>query len=156
MGSAFMHGWIGLPTEGEMQLEHGVPRRVRVAGTALVDVERLADEIADVTGLHVTLAHWEPADVAGELEAVLHVNSEDLAAVLQLLAHASAEAFYDRYHKPMDVGDVDFDDEAYAQDFNLALGVCGLHWGQIDQAALRDRYRLALHGAVDAIVRHPD
>jgi len=155
MGSAFMHGWVSLQTEGEMQLDHGVPRRVRVAGDALVDVERMADEIADVTGLHVTLERWEPGEAAGDLEAAVHVGFDDIAEVLKRLAHASAETYYDRYHRPMDASDVDFDDEAYAQDFNVALGVCGLHWGQIDPAALRESYRLALHRAADEIARHP-
>ena len=155
MGSAFMHGWVSLPTTGEMHLEHGVPRVVRVAGTALVDVERMADEIADVTGLHVTVGHWEPSEVAGELEAAVHVNFEDIAEVLQRLARASAETYYDRYHRRMDASDLDFDDEAYAQDFSVALDVCGLHWGQIDPTALRESYRLALHRAADEIARHP-
>jgi hypothetical protein len=148
MARAFVHGWISLPSQGELYLEHGVPRQVRVADTDSVDVERLLDEVMDVTGLHATVGRWVSDEEAGEMEAMVQVHPEDVTEVLRRLAQRSAETFYDRYHKPMDAGDVDFDDEAYAQDMNEALAVCGLHWGQLDDNALRFTYRQALHRAV--------
>lgn len=155
MGRASMHGWIALPSEGEVYLEHSVPRQVWVPGTRLVDVERLAGEVADVTGLHVTIDRWDVDEEAQGIEAGVHINAEDLGKVLERLAQASAETFYDRYHKPMDAGDTDFDDEAYAQDVAMALDACGMHWGQFDPHALRTTYEHALHQAVDDIARHP-
>jgi hypothetical protein len=154
MGRAFIHGWLSLPSEGEIFLEHGVPRQVRIAATALIDVERLVDEIADVTGLRVTIGCWEPDESDEGVEAVVHVHAADVAEILQRLAQGSAETFYDRYHKPIEASDTDFDDEAYAQDFNVALGVCGLQWGQLDEPALRVAYQRALHQAVDEIASH--
>ena len=152
MGRAFGHGWISLPSEGELYLEHGVPREVRVAGRDPADVERIADEVSDIAGVRVTIGRWEADEEAGEMEAVVHVAAEDVSEVLQRLAHASAETFYDRYHKPMDSSDIDFDDEAYAQDMGFALEVCGLKWGQIDDRPLRHAYLRALHREIEEIV----
>lgn len=149
MARAFVHGWISLPSQGELYLEHGVPRLVRVAEALAVDVERLLDEINDLTGLHVTVARWEADE--DELEATVQVHAEDVTEVLKRLAQASAETYYDRYHKPMDAGDLDFDDEAFAQDVNEALTVCGLRWDQLDARPLRFVYQRTLHSAVDEI-----
>jgi hypothetical protein len=155
MGQAFVHGWISLPSQGELYLEHGVPRQVRVSDAEAVDVERLLDEVMDMSGLHVTIGHWEADDEAGEMAATVRVHPEDVTEVLRRLAQRSAEAFYDRYRKPMDAADLDFDDEAYAQDVNEALAVCGLRWGQLDDNTLRFTYRRALHRAVDEIAQQP-
>lgn len=156
MGRAYMHGWVSLPSQGELYLEHGVPRQVRVEDVEWVVVERVADEIADVTGLRVTLEPWRQDEDSGEMEAAVRVDARDIAVVLSRLAHESAETFYDRYRKSIDESDTDFDEEAYAQDFSLALGACGLHWGEIDHYALRDGYRHALHRASESIARHPE
>jgi hypothetical protein len=153
MGRAFGHGWIGLPSEGEVYLEHGIPRQVRVV-TSSVDVERMAEEVADIAGMHVTLGRWEADQETGEMEAVVHIAAEDVNEILKRLAHASAETFYDRYQKPMDASDLDFDDEAYAQDMNYALAVCGLHWGQIDDRPLKRTYLRALHREVEEMAEH--
>lgn len=151
MGSAFMHGWVSLPTEGEMYLEHGVPRQVRIDGKQIMDMERLADEIADLTGLHVTLGKWETFEDTEEMAAAVQVNAQDIVEVLNRLARASAENFYDRYRKPIDDSDTDFDEEARAQDFNVALQVCNLQWDQLDKSSFRESYRLALHQAAAEI-----
>ncbi len=155
MGQAFLHGWVSLPSQGELYLEHGVPRLVRVADARSVDVERLLDELADVSGLHATIGRWEADEEAGEMEATVQVHPEDVTEVLQRLAQRSAETFYDRYHKPLDSSDLDFDDEAFAQDMNEALAVCGLRWGQLDEKTLRFTYGRALRRAVEDIVEHP-
>lgn len=156
MGRAYMHGWIGLPTEGEIYLEHSVPRQVRMENGQMADMERLIDEIAETTGLHVTLGRWEACDEFGEMvEAEVHVDPEDIAEVLNRLAHASAETFYDRYHKTLDASDTDFDDEACAQDFNMALHICNMQWGQLDKPMVRENYLHALHRAVDEIAGKP-
>jgi hypothetical protein len=151
MARAFVHGWISLPSQGELYLEHGIPRQVRVVDAAAADVERMTDEVMDLCGLHVTLGRWETDAEVGAMQAAVQIHPEDVTEVLKRLAQRSAEAFYDRYHKPMDASDVDFDDEAYAQDINEALSACGLHWGQLDDRTLRFTYRQALHRAVDEI-----
>ncbi len=153
MGQAFIHGWISLPSQGELFLEHGVPRMVRVDAPQAIDVERLLDEIADVTGLHATIGRWEADADTGDTQAIVQVHPQDVTEVLKRLAHASAETFYDRYRKPLDASDLDFDDEAFAQDMNEALSVCGLHWGQLDDRALKWSYERALHGAIDDIAK---
>lgn len=155
MGSAYLHGWISLPSEGELLLEHGVPVAVRVGDAGMADVERLIDEIAAVSGLDVTLGGWRPLEDAETKEAALHVDAGEIGEVLRRLAQASAETFFDRYRKPIETDDVDFDDEAYAYDFGFALEVCGLHWNQADQLALRGDYLRALHGAAEEMVRRP-
>src|SRR5512135_1115177 len=116
MGNSLAHGWVDLPTQGEAYVEHGLPRRVSVSADAPVDAERLAQEIADMTGLRVTLGAFAPGEEPGQLEAGVEVSPQDLDEVLRRLAQASAEVFYDRYRKAIDAEDTDFDDEAYAQD----------------------------------------
>lgn len=154
MGRAFAHGWMSLPSQGELYLEHGVPRMVRVGDALPLDVERMLDEIGDLTGLHVTLGRWQADPEAGELEAAVQVHPGDVTEVLMRLAQASAENYYDRYHRTMDASDLDYDEEAYAEDMNQALAVCGLRWEQLDDRGLRLAYRRALHRAVDGIARH--
>lgn len=154
MGRAFMHGWVSLPTQGEVYLEHGLPRRLWIVGAA--DVERLVDEIADLTGLNVTLGRWEAGDEVGQVEAAVNIDARDIGEVLRRLALVSAETYYDRYRKPIEASDVDYDDEAYAQDCNFALDACGLNWKQIDDTVLRSDYRRALHRAIEEIARHPE
>jgi hypothetical protein len=156
MGDSLVHGWVSLPTRGEAYLEHGVPRRASVAGDAPVDVGQLAEEITDMTGLRVTLGTFEPGEEPGQLEAGVDVSPQDLNEVLGRLAQASAEVFYDRYRKPIDAEDTDFDDEAFAQDLGTALEACRLHWGEVDEAALRERYRLTLHSACEEIARRAE
>ena len=53
MGSAFMHGWVSLPTWGEMYLEYEVTRRLRKDGKVMADVELLVEEdSASHRGIH--------------------------------------------------------------------------------------------------------
>jgi hypothetical protein len=150
-----MHGWVSLPTSGEVYVEQGLPRRVWVADGARADVERLAREVAAMVGVHVLLGAWEPSEDAEGMEAALHVIAADIGLVLGRLARSSAETFVDRYQKPIDSEDTDYDDEAYAQDMETALALCGLHWSDVDAQALRQDYRLALHRASEEIVAHP-
>ena len=148
MDKEIVHGWVTLGPDVEVFLEHGVPTRVWVG--VMPEPALLTDEIRELTGLKVVLGPWEAGELPGELEAPLHVSPEYIGRLLEVLARASAETFYDRYHKPLDADDIDFDDEAYAQDFNSALQYCGLHWGDVDKDALAPTYLAALHRAADA------
>jgi hypothetical protein len=150
MGSAFVNGWISLPTQGEIYMENGLPRHVWVPHGP-VDLARLTDEIAQVTGLNTRVGEWQEGVQVGEMEASLDIDAEDIDQVLQRLARVSAETFYERYHKAIDDEDIDFDDEAYSQDLNAALTYCRLDWSQINQRELRSSYRRALHQASAAL-----
>lgn len=152
MGRAFMNGWVSLPTCGEVCLEHGLPHRVWVGNGADVVADRLVEEVAKVTGLLVTLGPWEQDENAEGMEAVLGVNPADIDLILRQLAGAAAESFVDRYQKVIDSQDVDYDDEAFAEAMQTALGLCGLHWNQVNGWELRQEYCLALHQASKEIV----
>lgn len=155
MASALLHGWISLPTRGEVYVSHGVPRRIWVRPDAASDVERLRDEIAEITGLRVTLHAWEPSEDPGALEAAVQISAEDIGEVLRRLAQGSAETFYDRYRRPIGTGDTDFGEEAYAQDLGAALEFCGLGWQQVAQmSGLRERYDRELRADSEEIAHH--
>lgn len=151
MEKEIIHGWVTFGPDVEVFLEHGVPTRLWVGG--MPEPALLMDEIRELTGLKVMLGPWEAGEAPGELEASLHVSPEYIRPLLEVLARASAETFYDRYQKVMDADDTDFDDEAYAQDFNSALQYCGLHWGDVDKDALAQAYRSALHRASETVAR---
>jgi hypothetical protein len=154
MASVFFHGWISLPTRGEVYLAHGVPRRAWVSSDTPLDAETLCSEITELTGLQVTVSAWEASEDPGALEASVQVAPSDIGEVLRRLAHASAEAFYDRYHKAVDAGDTDFSEEAYAQDLGAALECCHLQWDRLgDASGLRTRYEQALKADIEAISR---
>ncbi len=154
-GRAYPHGWISLPSAGELLIEHGLPFAVRVRNGKPVDVERIIADIAKISGLNVTIGYWKPTDGDSIMEAALRVDAREIDEVLRRLAQVSADVLAKRFRKPIELDDLDFDDEAYAHDFGVALGICGLRWGQADQAALRDNYVRTLRQAADAIVRQP-
>lgn len=154
MGRAYMHGWVSLPLGGEVFLEHGVPTRAWVSGDAAAHTANAVEGIRAVTGLNVTLEEWEPGEEPGQSEAWVHVSPREVGKVLQLLAYTSGEAFYDRYHKRIDAEATDYDEEAYAHDFDAALHFCGLHWGDVDKEVLHEAYVTALHAAVEEMASH--
>lgn len=151
MDKEIIHGWVTLGPDVEVFLAHGVPTRIWVGG--MPEPALLVDAIRELTGLKVVLGAWEAGEEPGELEAALQVSPEYIGRLLEVLARASAETFYDRYRKPMDADDTDFDDEAYAQDFSSALEYCGLHWGDVDKDALAQPYLSALHRAAETVAR---
>ena len=62
-----------------------------------------------------------------------------------LLARAAAAVFVDRYHKPIDDSDVDWDRLEYLSDFNAALLHCDMDDGQVDPDTYRAAYIDAMH-----------
>ncbi|MBL8483252.1 MAG: hypothetical protein JNJ60_13725, partial [Rhodocyclaceae bacterium] len=141
---------------GETHLVNGIPDRVWVPDIRAADDRRLRDDVLTLTGLHVSMGPWRPGDGVNEREAAVHVEPEDFAEVLKHLAHASAATYFDRYHHRIDTGATDFDDEAYARDFAVALSRCGLRRNEIDQSVFRDDYCMALHEAAESIEVHPE
>ena len=94
----------------------------------------LLEEVSALGKLHVCLGAWESGERAGEHEASLTVSGREFAEVLRRLAVSSAELFVERYHKPVDEGDTDWDKLEYLKDFRAALEFCGLAWGDAGNA----------------------
>jgi hypothetical protein len=94
---------------------------------------------------HVSLGEWLPAEEAGEVQAKILVNSEQFTEVLNRLALSAAVLFYDRYRKPVDRDDVDWDTLEYANDFRRALDYCGLDWNDVDRNASKAEYLRTMH-----------
>lgn len=153
MATAIKHGWVVLPCGAEVLLENGIPRRAWIKEYAMSETPDIVAETVDVTGFHVTIGEWELGENTGEMEAVLIVTPHELGDVLQCLAAASAGVFYDRYKKAIEPDDTDWDDEAYAQDFNTALQYCGVTWGEVNEQAYRQIYCEAMHRRTEELAR---
>jgi hypothetical protein len=153
MATAVKYGWVALPSGAEVLLERSVPVRLWTGDRSLVDKADLLGEIAAVSGFRVRIGAWEEETEEGELEAPLTVSPSELGHVLECLATAAAAVFYDRYRKPIEAADTDWDDESYAQDFDVALRLCGIHWGQVDEGRYRDGYCTAMHLASRELAR---
>ena len=140
------HGWIRLSSGCDLELRHGIPVRLSSAGgTPELSAAALSEEVAAHTGLHVSLGEWLPAEEAGEVQAKILVNSEQFTEVLNRLALSAAVLFYDRYRKPVDRDDVDWDTLEYANDFRRALDYCGLDWNDVDRNASKAEYLRTMH-----------
>jgi hypothetical protein len=72
------------------------------------------------------------------------------------LALSSAAMFIDRFHKPVDTGDVDWDRLEYLKDFREALDHCGLAWGDIDKDACLDGYLETMHRETQRLAQSTD
>lgn len=145
MEETVKEGWFTLPCGYDVHLEHGVPIRVSNNGEPVPAPAGLPGEIMDLSGMCVTLGHWEPVAGGAEMEAPVIVVRDDLGKVLHNLALVSAGVFIDRYGKPIDPEDTDWDDEEYALDFGNALRYCGLTWGDVDKEGYVEAYRAAMH-----------
>jgi len=134
MARVINNGWARLPSGFDVEFMHGIPVRVsdNGKGTA-VDAAVLCAEIAALGGLRVTQGEWRSGEAAGEHEARLVVADDQFAEVLGRLARASAALFFDRFHKPVDTSDVDWDRLEYLRDFGAALEHCGLERAAVDE-----------------------
>lgn len=139
-----MEGWVTIPSGYDVCFERGIPVEVSDNGKGPA-AQSLADEIAALCGLRVTIGNWSRADDADEQLAPITVAREDMAEVLRRLALVSAAVFVDRYNKPIHTRDFDWDAEEYAVDFNIALKCCGLGWGDVDKEAYFHGYAEAMH-----------
>lgn len=138
-------GWVRLSGGYDVEFRYGIPCRISDnGGAADVSDRELINEIRDVAGLDVQIDDWISGEVKNEKEAVLVVSPDQLGELLRRLALAAAALFVDRFGKAIDQSDIDWDTQEYAEDFQLALRLCGLEPGQVN----RDDY---LAGYVDAM-----
>jgi hypothetical protein len=147
MDARIDNGWHRLPGGYDVEIRHGVPVRVSDNGLGgTVSDAGLGEEIGVLTGLPVTPGAWTAGEGPGEREAPLYVAREAFAEVLHRLARSSAAVFVDRFQKPVDAGDVDWDRLEYLRDFSLALTHCRLTAAEVDQDAWYEGYVEAMHG----------
>jgi hypothetical protein len=140
------NSWNRLPSGCDVELRHGVPVRLSGAREAAeIPAATLSGEVTALTGLHVSLGEWLPGEDAGEVQARIRVKGEQLTEVLNRLALSAAELFFDRYHKPVDRDDVDWDTLEFANDFRRATDYCGLDWKEVDRDACKAGYLKTMH-----------
>lgn len=139
-------GWERLANGFDVEFRHGIPIRLSDNGKEqTIPDPALFDEIMALAGMHVRRGEWQPGAAANEYEAPLWVSGEQLETVLGRLALAAANMYIDRYGKPINTDDVDWDTLEYDSDFRAALGYCGLEWGDADKDNYRDGYLDTLH-----------
>lgn len=140
------NGWERLSNGFDVEFRRNIPVRVSDNGHDMaVPEDVLLEEIAALGKLHVNLGDWTSGERVGEREACLTVSDQEFAEVLRRLAVSSAALFVERYHKPVDDDDVDWDRLEYLKDFRCALESCGLSWGDVDMDACFDDYVEAMH-----------
>ena len=140
------NGWESLPNGFDVEFRHSIPVRVSDNGCGMmVPEDVLLEEVSALGKLHVCLGDWESGESAGEHEACLTVSGREFSEVLRRLAIASAALFVERYHKPVDDNDVDWDRLEYLKDFRTALECCGLAWGDVDMDDCFDDYAAVMH-----------
>ena len=149
-----MNGWESLPNGFDVEFRHSIPVRISDNGRGLtVPEDVLLEEVSALGKLHVCLGAWESGERAGEHEACLTVSGREFAEVLRRLAVSSAALFVERYHKPVDNSDVDWDRLEYLKDFRTALEFCGLARGDIDMDECFDDYVEAMHRETRRLVQ---
>jgi hypothetical protein len=151
------NGWERLPNGFDVEFRHNIPTRLSDNGKGLTIPEStLIEEITALGGLHIKLADWEPGELPNEHEARLLVSSKQLKEVLQRLALSSAELFVDRFHKPVDKNDIDWDRLEFLNDFRKALNYCGLVWGDVDKSDYLDDYVETMHLETHRLAQRQD
>lgn len=147
------NGWHRLPSGYDVEFRHGVPVRLsdNGRGAALSD-RALGAEVTALGQLPVRLGAWVTGARPEEREAPLLVVGSAFPEVLCRLARSAATVFVDRFHKPVEAVDVDWDRLEYQKDFNMALDHCGLSAADVDQAAGFDAYVAAMHDEARRLV----
>ncbi len=140
------NGWERLPNGFDVEFRHNIPVRLSDNGKGLtVPESTLIEEITALGSLHVQLGRWLPGEKKGEHEAPVFISDKQLREVLRRLALSSAAIFYDRFHKPVDQGDPDWDRLEYLKDLAIALDHCKLDMSDIDQNVYIDDYVKIMH-----------
>ena len=147
-------GWESLPNGFDVEFRHSIPVRISDNGRGLtVPEDVLLEEVSALGRLHVCLGDWESGERAGEHEACLTVAGREFTEVLRRLAVSSAALFVERYHKPVDESDVDWDRLEYIKDFRAALEICGLARGDVDMDDYFDDYAEVMHRETRQLVQ---
>jgi len=141
-----MNEWKRLSNGFDVEFRHGIPYRVSDNGIeSPVPAARLLEEIVELGKLQVQLGDWESGEQPTEHEARLYVEEQEFARVLERLAQAAAAVFIDRFNKPIDTSDIDWDRLEYLSDFNAALDHCGVDGERIDPDTYRAAYLDTMH-----------
>lgn len=144
--STLRNGWDHLSNGFDVEFRNSIPIRLSDNGMGVTEPDpSLIEEIAALGKLHVYPGDWAPGERPDEHEARLYVSSREFTEVLRRLAQASAALFVDRYHKPVDDTDVDWDRLEYLKDFLTALNHCGLEPGDKNPDNYRDSYVEVMH-----------
>lgn len=152
-----MNGWERLPSGFDVEFRRSIPIHVSDNGKGLTIPESvLVEEIIALGKLHVRLGEWKSAGHTGEREARVFVSGKEFAEVLRRLALSSAAVFIDRFHKPVDASDVDWDRLEYLKDYRTALDHCGLAWDDIDKDAHADAYVETMHRETRRLAQSAD
>ena len=147
-------GWQRLPCGYDVEFRHGIPARLSDNGRAgAVSEAELCAEVEALGGLSVEPGEWVDGEKPGEREAPLFVDDDAFVEVLGRLARASAALFVDRFHKPIDAVDVDWDRLEYLKDFGTALGHCRLSAADVDQDACFGDYADTMHRTARRLAR---
>jgi hypothetical protein len=151
------NGWERLTTGFDVEFRNGIPIKVSDNGKGLTIPESvLVEEITALGKLRVQLGEWKSDEKVDEREARVIVSGKDFAEVLRRLALSSAAMFIDRFHKPVDVGDVDWDRLEYLKDYRAALDHCGLDSDDMDKDAYRDDYVETMHWETQRLAQSKD
>jgi hypothetical protein len=150
-------GWQRLSNGFDVEFKHGVPYRVSDnGGNQGMSTEDLLNEIEALGDLHVRLGEWQTGERPDEREARLYVAERELVEVLKRLARSAAAIFVDRYQKPIDASDTDWDRLEYLKDFHTALDCCGLAEGDVHPDEYREHYLGVMHRETHRLAQLPD
>ena len=140
------NGWERLPNGFDVEFRHNIPVRLSDNGKGLtVPESTLIEEITALGNLRVQLGRWQPGEKPGEYEVPVFISDKQLREVLERLALCSASMFYDRFHKPVNKDDPDWDRLEYLKDLAIALDHCKLDMSDIDQNVYIDNYVKTMH-----------
>jgi hypothetical protein len=151
------NGWERLPNGFDVEFRHSIPIRVSDNGKNLtIAGPGLVEEIAALCRLRVQLGEWEPGERTDERAARVFVSGKDFAEVLRRLALSSAAMFIDRFHKPVEAGDGEWDRLDYLKDCREARDHGGRAWGDIDKDAHLDGYLETMHIETQRLAQSTD
>lgn len=140
-----MTGWSRIATSLDVEVQHGIP--VRLANSDLtqqLNIEKITGMIRSLTGLKVSMHDWININ-ADEQEWNICVDKKEFSEVLRRLALSSAALFVDRFHKPIDPTDVDWDEAEFNFDFNHAAEHCCIPYGTLNRKDYFDDYINTMH-----------
>ena len=151
------NGWESLPNGFDVEFRHSIPVRISDNGHGMtIPEDVLLEEVSALGKLHVCLGTWESGEHTGEHEANLTVSGREFSEVLRRLAGSSAALFVERYHKPVDESDIDWDRLEYLKDFRAALDHCGLASDDIDKDIYLNDYVETMHRETQRLAQSTD